>query len=284
MQKFIYTKTTPLNYLFNILMIILFQFTTYLGYADKFWISLFKNNSLFNIVVLYGFLYYMLIFWTLSTFYLTLDLTKFSKYLHSFKVQPTQEIKKIDVIKASKVVLKNQIFGVLPILYVYYRLLDKDNYKISEYHSIKGDLSNFLGFCIFEELWFYTFHRLAHHRKIYKYVHKMHHEYKTPFCLTSQYCTLIEQIVINVTPLILGPYIFCAHPHVIFMWFLLSIVSAVHSHSDYNIPFMASVTFHDFHHYNYLGNYGVFMFMDRIFNTDYEYRKFKKNYLKYNIE
>jgi len=253
---------------------------SYNGYADIFWENLFSKYSLFNIVVIKGFFFYMSLFWLISSLYLLLDIFKFSKYLYSFKVQLATEITISDIIKASKIVLRNQLFGVLPVLYLYYKFLTKIDFSFNPKHTIFEDMKNFFWFCIIEEIWFYTFHRLAHHKYFYKHVHKMHHEYKAPFCLTAQYCSLIEQIVINITPLMLGPLIMQSHPHAILMWFLLSIVSALHSHSDYNFPFMASVMFHDFHHYNYKGNYGVFVFMDKLFNTDKEYNKFKENYKK----
>jgi fatty acid hydroxylase domain-containing protein 2 len=274
MTEFIYTKPTFSNYTFNLGLIFLFQVITYVGIADTLWFNLFQNNSLFKIIVGYGFSFYLITFWCISIAYLLLDIYKYPKFLYNYKVQPNTNITLKDIKKASLVVIRNQFCGVLPILYVYYYYLKKYNFSYNPHHSVLLDMTHFFCFCILEEIWFYTFHRLAHNKYLYKHIHKKHHEYKAPFCLTSQYCSLIEQIFINIIPLVLGPFIMKSHPHCILMWISLSIVSALNSHSDYNFPYMASVIFHDFHHYNFNCNYGAFLFMDRIFDTDREYINF----------
>ncbi|GAA6077974.1 methylsterol monooxygenase 1 [Tachysurus ichikawai] len=48
------------------------------------------------------------------------------------------------------------------------------------------------------------------------------------------------------------------------------------------IPFYAGARFHDFHHMNFVGNYGsTFTWWDRLFNTDDQYNSYtQKQMLK----
>lgn len=34
-----------------------------------------------------------------------------------------------------------------------------------------------LGCAVIEDAWHYFLHRLLHHKKLYKYIHKVHHEF-----------------------------------------------------------------------------------------------------------
>lgn len=42
--------------------------------------------------------------------------------------------------------------------------------------------------------------RLLHHRYLYQYVHKIHHEWQYPMALTALYCHPIEQLIMNTIP------------------------------------------------------------------------------------
>lgn len=142
---------------------------------------------------------------------------------------------------------------------------------------MNNTFKNLFCFFVIEEIWFYIFHRLAHHKSLYKYIHKKHHEYQISFCLASQYCTIIEQIFINILPVVLGPLILKADIHSTMLWLLLVVLSAIHSHSGYAFPYMSNISFHDYHHYNFKGNYGLFGVMDNIFKTNKDYLKIKNN-------
>ena len=47
---------------------------------------------------------------------------------------------------------------------------------------------------VIEDAWHYWIHRLAHDPSIYKYVHKVHHYYQTPFGMTAEYAHPAETI------------------------------------------------------------------------------------------
>ncbi|XP_029140659.1 methylsterol monooxygenase 1-like, partial [Protobothrops mucrosquamatus] len=94
------------------------------------------------------------------------------------------------------------------------------------------------GSAVIEDTWHYFLHRLLHHKRIYKYIHKVHHEFVVFMFLFSGY-----DIPLN--PLHL-------------------------------LPFYAGSRFHDFHHTNFNGNYSsTFTWWDKLFGTDSQYNSYK---------
>lgn len=87
-----------------------------------------------------------------------------------------------NVIKTIKVVLRNQTFISLPLLFA--------SYWMKKSKGITMDLRNVPSFertiidlavcIIIDEIGFYYMHRLVHHKSLYKRVHKIHHEWTAP--------------------------------------------------------------------------------------------------------
>lgn len=90
--------------------------------------------------------------------------------------------------------------------------------------------------------------RLLHHPRLYKHIHKIHHELIDPFGIGSVYCHPIEHFLVNVFPLVLGPVLIGAHMSTMYLWFVMAIANATNSHSGYHLPFLASPEAHNYHH------------------------------------
>ncbi|KAI8833990.1 hypothetical protein BJ741DRAFT_610698 [Chytriomyces cf. hyalinus JEL632] len=126
-----------------------------------------------------------------------------------------------------------------------------------------------LAFClIFREITFYAGHVLLHHPSIYKYVHKIHHEFTAPMAMASTYAHPLEHIACNILPVALGPILFQSHILVAaFFIFNVAIQSAC-VHSGYMIPLFDSALSHDFHHMKFNSCFGTTLGLcDWVFGT-----------------
>jgi len=123
-----------------------------------------------------------------------------------------------------------------------------------------------------DEVLFYTAHRLAHHRAVYKYVHKTHHEWTAPIALASDYCHPLEHLLVNVLPNVSYGIICGSDPFSYLVWWVTSYIASQTNHSGYRFP-IADLTqesqpnFHDIHHQKFNCNYGGSGHLDWIIGT-----------------
>lgn len=139
---------------------------------------------------------------------------------------------------------------------------------------------------IVEDFIFYWGHRILHTKWLYKHVHSVHHEYATPFGLTSEYAHPAEILFLGFAT-IFGPAITGPHLITLWLWMVVRVLETVEAHCGYHFPWSPSnflplyggSDFHDYHHrliYTKSGNYSsTFVYMDWLFGTDSGYRKLK---------
>ncbi|CAD5166590.1 unnamed protein product [Musa acuminata subsp. burmannicoides] len=147
-------------------------------------------------------------------------------------------------------------------------------------------LSQIIFYFILEDFVFYWGHRLLHTKWLYKHVHSVHHEYATPFGLTSEYAHPAEILFLGFATVV-GPALTGPHLFTLWLWVILRVLETVDAHSGYDFPWSPSnflplyggAHFHDYHHrvlYTKSGNYSsTFVYMDWLFGTDKGYRKLK---------
>jgi sterol desaturase/sphingolipid hydroxylase (fatty acid hydroxylase superfamily) len=148
---------------------------------------------------------------------------------------------------------------VLQIGLIYHREWtgQSDQYDMSpELPSIPIVLRDLFISLIVREALFYYSHRLFHTKRLYPYIHKIHHRFTAPIALAAQYAHPVEHLVANIIPIILPPLLL--HSHIITFWIFLSMMlietSTVHSGYDF-WPHLAEK--HDRHHEVFIWNFGA---------------------------
>ncbi|GAA6032803.1 hypothetical protein JCM8097_000799 [Rhodosporidiobolus ruineniae] len=147
--------------------------------------------------------------------------------------------------------------------------------------------------CLFfflEDMWHYFVHRLMHHKRLYKYIHKIHHEYSAPFGLAAEYAHPIEVLVLGLgtvgSPL-LWCYLSGGNMHLITMytWICCRLFQAVDAHSGYDFPFSlnhwlpiwAGAEHHDYHHEKFVECYSSSLrIWDWLLKTDVKYHAYRQ--------
>ncbi|ETV99959.1 hypothetical protein H310_07414 [Aphanomyces invadans] len=140
-------------------------------------------------------------------------------------------------------------------------------------------------FVLVEDFIFYWCHRLLHWNKIYKYVHKVHHEFTAPFGLTAVYTHPVEELVTMLATLA-GPLVCGSHVVCLWLWLVLRVVETIDSHSGYDFPFtwghfvpvLSGPARHDYHHEKFDCNYGsTLAFWDWVCGTDKQFRALQRS-------
>ncbi|ETV70547.1 hypothetical protein H257_13933 [Aphanomyces astaci] len=135
-------------------------------------------------------------------------------------------------------------------------------------------------FVLVEDATFYWVHRALHWKKVYKYVHKVHHEFTAPFGLTAVYTHPVEELA-TILATLAGPLIFGSHILCLWVWLVLRTIETIDSHSGYDFPFTLGHFFpllsgparHDYHHEKFDCNYGsTLAFWDWFCGTDKAFR------------
>lgn len=202
-------------------------------------------------------------------------------WIKKYKIQPgTNDHPENEKFKSLiKQVLFNQTVVLLPYMMVIHQLFElrqqlgppifaSTNYDLKVLPEFHWVLLEFAVFLIVEEIGFFYSHKLAHHPKLYRHIHKKHHEWTSPVGLTALYAHPIEHIFSNMLPLSLGPLICGSHIATGWLWTMAAIASTINSHSGYHFPFMPSPEAHDFHHLKFNQCYGVIGVLDYLHGTD----------------
>ena len=194
----------------------------------------------------------------------------FCYLLDFFGAEKRQQINRTKMEKIYKKIFPNVIFNVCIVtpLFAYYTFSFFDIPTTTNLYSIPSDL-----FCMVmgTEILFYTFHRIAHIPKLYKVIHKKHHELTAPVGLGALYCHPLEMVLVNLPSTILPGLLVGVSFNMLALYGILATLNTViTSHGGYNTSNCDSNTcraFHDIHHEKFNGNYGLGYFMDNIFKT-----------------
>ena len=138
-------------------------------------------------------------------------------------------------------------------------------------------------FCaICEDTCFHFSHKLLHWRRIYPYIHKIHHKHISTISIASQNAHPIEYIFGNLWPVMAGPLLLGRRMHVQAggVWAIVRMFESYDAHSGYEfpwspfrlVPFACTSTYHNFHHSHNISCYSTFFtFWDHVFGTNKEF-------------
>lgn len=218
------------------------------------------------------------IYWGLGAIYTFLDVTNFPGFLRRYKIQPgvNEPVDTWKLIKCIFWVNFNQIVVGVFFLEGAFQLLSLRGFDTSSqlptFHLVLFQLA----VCILvHEVGFYYSHRLFHHRRIYKYFHKMHHEWQSPISVTAIYAHPLEHLIANLSPIFGGALIVGMHVATFWLWGAISVFYTLVTHSGYHLPFLPSPEMHDYHHLKFTQNYGTLGILDFLHGTDANFRNTK---------
>jgi fatty acid hydroxylase domain-containing protein 2 len=112
---------------------------------------------------------------------------------------------------------------------------------------------------------FYCTHRILHTDLLYSKYHKKHHEITAPVGLSATYLTPVD-FYSNILSIYLPPILLSSHSFTISAVVILSTLNTILiGHSGYN----PIAYFHDDHHKYFNCNYGMGLFADKLFGTEF---------------
>lgn len=253
------------------------HFRVFWGASADLWQSLWDRvldvtgDDPFRLWIFGTLLYTMTLYWTIGSVYTLLDVFNRPAFLRRYKVQPgtNEPVDRDRLFRVIRQVVFNQIFTGIPMLLALYYVIEPQTVagirELPTFPTVAWQLAVCI---VIEEFGFYYSHRLLHDGRIYKYVHKQHHEWTAPIAITAMYSHPVENLLSNLLPIGVGVWASGCHLTVAWLWFTLAISNTLHVHSGYHLPFLPSPEQHDFHHLKFTQCYGVLGVLDWLHGTN----------------
>ena len=153
-------------------------------------------------------------------------------------------------------------FIIIPIFLYTSTYIYEIEYSYNKFNILSTLASLFVGIFMID-FFFYIGHFIMHNKYLYKWSHKIHHEFAYPVGLEALYLHWFDLIFGNIIPLYLPILILNNHIYTLLLWTIFTISSTVLiAHSSFNDKF------HLNHHIYRNVNYGHGTYMDKLFKTE----------------
>eukprot|EP01114_Cavostelium_apophysatum_P003113 TRINITY_DN1285_c0_g1_i1.p1 TRINITY_DN1285_c0_g1~~TRINITY_DN1285_c0_g1_i1.p1 ORF type:complete len:262 (-),score=54.97 TRINITY_DN1285_c0_g1_i1:221-1006(-) len=253
---------------------------------ETVWAYLFDNFSPYWILTLGTFVLHFVFYFGLSAVYFILEtMPSMQKYKIQKIEKNTKEMKWHCFIE----ILKGDIFPQLLMMTFVYPVISWMGARLDlPFPDWKHTMLLVFVFFVIEDAWFYWVHRLLHWGPFYTYIHKVHHTHTSPFPMAAEYAHPVETIILGFGSFI-GPLFFKPHMLEIWVWLFFRLWQEIDAHCGYDypwslhhfLPIWGGSEFHDFHHMNFVGNYGsTLRVWDKICGTDNKFHAWKAKQAK----
>jgi Delta7-sterol 5-desaturase len=151
-------------------------------------------------------------------------------------------------------------------------------YNVNDY-GVAYMMISFIITLVFHDFYFYWTHRLMHHRKLFKHVHRVHHDSTNPSPWAA-YSFHPWEAFVQAMVLPIMVFTLPLHPLNIFLFLAYMIVRNVIGHLGFEIlprgftknkwmNWNTSITHHNMHHEYFHSNYGLyFTWWDKLMKTE----------------
>jgi lathosterol oxidase len=137
------------------------------------------------------------------------------------------------------------------------------------------------GLLVFNDTWFYWWHRLLHHPRLFKFIHAVHHRSVDVNPFTSYSFHAAEGFILGAWAIPMALLVPMSMK-VLAIAQVIGLLNNIVSHLGYELlprwwlklpvlSWSSSATYHSLHHSQFNGNYGLlFRFWDRLMGTELE--------------
>lgn len=195
------------------------------------------------------------------------------KSLMKYKIQVNVRPTLYDIADATFIVFRNNLLqaAVMWSLGRYApSVMNRVRYE-RELPSFMEVIRDMVGYVVVGDIFWYYMHRAMHHGSIYKYTHKKHHDFKAPFSMAGQYCTIWEHLFQNMGITLLPPILFKSHLFTALLFASSVVIGGAVGHCGYQLtPNENKIRFHDIHHEKFLYNYSLLVYLDYLHGTTSE--------------
>jgi sterol desaturase/sphingolipid hydroxylase (fatty acid hydroxylase superfamily) len=224
----------------------------------------------------------IIVYWVNGLLLFCIDVVFRPDVLVQYKIQKSQQFD----MKKIRAVLQNLIFNQIFVIFPFSVAVTLIMLQVGGRDLIENDLPSHkemalhtIGFVLCDEVLFYYGHRMLHHKSIYKYCHKIHHEFTSPIGLVASYAHPFEMVVSNLIPLFAGCIPLNSHAYTVLGWVVFAVLGTQTHHCGYHWPWMFydhQPSFHDFHHQKFSCNFGNITWLDKLHGTDKQWVEHQK--------